>query len=116
MFDKKKYYDYLKSNQWREKRKLALQFYGYNCCLCSSKHNIQVHHRNYRNLFRESMEDLILLCESCHHQFHKKKIWKNGKKSKYMKTPDSQVNTVTYYPGRKRFEDALFRKYLNDKQ
>ena len=106
-YNKHEYHRYLQSHQWKEKRKTALQFYGYNCCLCGSRHAIQVHHRNYRNIFKESMQDLILLCESCHKQFHKKKIWKNGKKSKYMRDPNYEVNTVTYYPERKRFEDSL---------
>lgn len=110
--NKQEYYNYLRSQPWRDKRKLALEFYGNNCCLCGSRHSIQVHHRNYRNIFHENMEDLILLCESCHKQFHKNKIWKNGKTSKYMKHPESDVNTVTYYPNRKRFEDALFRKFM----
>lgn len=115
MIDKRKYYEYINSYPWKQKRKLALQFYGYNCCLCGNRNDLQVHHRNYKNLFKESMEDLIILCESCHRQFHKKKIWKNGKKSKYMKHPASDTNTVTYYPGRKRFEEALYRKFMFEK-
>lgn len=108
--DKQQYYAYLKSDQWREKRRAALQFYGNNCCLCGTRHNIQVHHRNYRNIFKESMEDLILLCESCHKTFHKKKIWKNGKQSKYMRNPNYEVNTVTYFPERSKFENSLRKK------
>lgn len=110
MIDKRKYYEYLNSHQWKQKRKIALQFYGNNCCLCGSKHSIQVHHRNYKNLFKESMEDLILLCESCHRMFHKKKIWKNGKQSKYMRNPQYDTNTVTYFPERTIFENSLKKK------
>lgn len=98
--DKQKYYSYLKSPQWREKRKFALEFYGYNCGLCGSKHNLEVHHRSYKNIFKEAMEDLMLLCESCHRDFHKRKILKNGKKSKYMKDPNYDTSAVTYYPKR----------------
>lgn len=111
-FDKKAYNDYLHSYEWRTKRKLALEFYGRNCCLCSSTHSIQVHHRNYKNLFKENMEDLILLCESCHRNFHKQKVMNNGKKSKYMKDPHYDTNTVTYFPGRSKFEYELYKKYM----
>lgn len=31
----------------------------------------------------------------------KKEIWKNGKKSKYMRDPDYNVQTATYYPDRR---------------
>lgn len=98
--DKQKYYSYLKSQQWKEKRKFALEFYGYNCGLCGSGHNLEVHHRNYKNLYKESMEDLMLLCETCHRNFHRKKILKNGKESKYMKNPKYDTTPVTYYPKR----------------
>jgi 5-methylcytosine-specific restriction endonuclease McrA len=113
-FDKKAYYEYLQSYDWRKKRKIALEFYGRNCCLCGSTHSIQVHHRNYKNLFKENMEDLILLCESCHRNFHKKKIMKNGKQSKYMKHPAADTNTVTYFPGRNKFEYELYKKYMKE--
>jgi 5-methylcytosine-specific restriction endonuclease McrA len=56
------------------------------------------------------MQDLILLCESCHKQFHKKKIWKNGKKSKYMRDPEYDKNTITYFPERRAFENSLRQK------
>lgn len=111
---KNEYYDYLKSQPWRDKRKLALQFYGNNCCLCGSRHDLQVHHRHYRTIFHENMEDLILLCESCHRMFHKKKIWKNGKKSKYMRDPQYDVNTVTYFPERTKFENRLLKNKQNN--
>ena len=100
--NKQQYYDYLRSSQWQEKRRLALEFYGYNCGLCGSKFNLQVHHRNYRNIFKESMEDLMLLCDSCHRRFHKTKVWTNGKKSKYMRDPNYDQQPVTYFvPKRK---------------
>lgn len=30
----------------------------------------------------------------------KKEIWKNGKPSKYMRNPSTEVSTATYYPSR----------------
>lgn len=99
--DKHKYYSYLKSQDWKSKRKYALEFYGYTCNLCGSKNNLEVHHRTYKNLGKEAMEDLMLLCESCHYKFHKNKILKNGKVSKYIKNPNYDTQPVTYFPNRK---------------
>lgn len=71
--DKKKYDKYkryLLSDKWRKIRKKALEFYGNNCCKCGNKFNLQVHHRDYKNLYKENMIDLLVLCEPCHHEEH----------------------------------------------
>lgn len=101
---KQRYYEYLKSQAWRDKRKSAIIFYGGTCSLCPKKHNLHVHHKTYIRLFKERMEDLIVLCEDCHYLFHKKKnpVWRNGKKSKYMKDPAYDTSTTTYYPNAKK--------------
>lgn len=98
--DKQKYYAYLHSQQWKDKRKVALEFYGNNCGMCGSKYSLEVHHRNYKTIFKERIEDLMILCETCHRKFHKNKINKNGKKSKYMRDPNYETAPVTYYPKR----------------
>ena len=67
-----KYKKYLLSKAWEKVRKLAFEFYQYNCCACGSRYNLQVHHRNYKNLYKETMIDVMLLCESCHEEHHKK--------------------------------------------
>lgn len=65
-----KYIRYLSSDSWRQKRNDALIFYGENCGVCGSKFNLQVHHRNYKNLYRETMSDLMILCRHCHCDAH----------------------------------------------
>lgn len=69
----KRYRKYINSQAWREKRELALDFYDNNCGLCGSKFNLHVHHKTYKNLYRESMADLMLLCETCHKTAHSHK-------------------------------------------
>lgn len=64
------YRDYLKSPQWRRKRRKALRHYGRRCTVCGATERLQVHHRHYRTLFRESMADLDLLCDGCHSNHH----------------------------------------------
>jgi 5-methylcytosine-specific restriction endonuclease McrA len=97
---KAQYHKYLNSAQWKEKRKFALEFYGNRCALCGNRYDLEIHHRTYKNIFKEPMEDLMILCETCHKHHHKGQIWKNGKESKYMRNPKYEVETVTYYPKR----------------
>jgi phage terminase large subunit GpA-like protein len=67
-----KYKKYLISKAWGRVRKLAFEFYQNNCCTCGSRYNLQVHHRNYKNLYKETMIDVMLLCETCHDEHHRK--------------------------------------------
>lgn len=61
------YKEYLQSQHWSEIRKAALSFYGKRCAACGSSENkLHVHHVCYKNKGRESMADLIILCEFCH--------------------------------------------------
>ena len=67
------YKEYLQSPQWKsltaKKRKEA----GNKCQLCNDGEvTLHVHHRTYENIYKESMEDLIVLCENCHKKFHDK--------------------------------------------
>jgi hypothetical protein len=65
-----KYKKYLLSKEWQKVRILAFDFYQNNCCKCGGRYNLQVHHRNYKNLYKETMIDVLLLCENCHWQEH----------------------------------------------
>ena len=60
------YKNYLKSQAWKEKRKLFLELCNYECELCGGKTKLQVHHKNYNNIFNEEKEDVIVLCRECH--------------------------------------------------
>jgi hypothetical protein len=67
---KKKYYNYLKSNEWKSIRLDLLEIRGEKCERCASVNNLQVHHLTYDNLFNEAPEDLEILCRSCHKKEH----------------------------------------------
>jgi hypothetical protein len=46
----------------------------YSCETCGSRGSqaeVQVHHRTYRNLGREPLDDLVILCGFCHQALHK---------------------------------------------
>jgi 5-methylcytosine-specific restriction endonuclease McrA len=72
----KKYLKYLQSEQWKEIRSLMFGIYGEKCSLCDCKENLEIHHKTYKNLFKEKVTDLMILCQTCHFKEHKTKILK----------------------------------------
>lgn len=100
--DKANYQKYLLSKKWKEFRERAFEFYGKECGRCGNRHRLEIHHRTYRNIYNETLSDVIVLCKHCHKSAHKiKNRNKAGKFSRsrnafYIKSP------VTYYPDRKR--------------
>lgn len=62
---------YLKTIVWDNTRKKKLKEAGYKCQLCSKTDaELHVHHNTYERIGNEDMNDLIVLCESCHKKFH----------------------------------------------
>lgn len=66
------YLDFLKSEYWAQVRAKALRSAQYQCQLCKETKNLHVHHKSYGNRGDElnHMDDLIVLCSSCHETFH----------------------------------------------
>jgi hypothetical protein len=63
------YEEYMRSPQWRRKRKQRLKLDGYACQKCgktSKEYRLEVHHLTYDRLGHERMEDLQSLCVLCH--------------------------------------------------
>ena len=70
-----KYKDYLKTEHWKNFRK-NIYAKRKNCQNCgTSKKTLNLHHKNYNNLWKETNTDVIILCQECHYRFHKKKKW-----------------------------------------
>jgi 5-methylcytosine-specific restriction endonuclease McrA len=69
------YYEYLKSSEWKEKKK---KFYssgyfkkGIFCMCCKAKDKpLEVHHKTYKRLFKERLSDLFSACRECHQNIH----------------------------------------------
>jgi len=62
---------YLKTEHWQHFRIEALKFYQHKCQLCNEKEKqLDVHHRDYKNLGCETFNDVIVLCDPCHKTFH----------------------------------------------
>jgi 5-methylcytosine-specific restriction endonuclease McrA len=117
---KEKYVEYLKSPHWGELRKryyaskLYKTYYqGCNkfCCYSCHKSDIplDLHHRTYKRLGNEHLNDLVLLCRECHGNTHslekglKTNVWSATKKykkciqknsKKFNKNIDSRI-TIT---------------------
>jgi 5-methylcytosine-specific restriction endonuclease McrA len=68
-----KYLVYLKSDAWKKKRLEALAYYGESCGKCgTAEKQLHVHHKTYKRLFDEPLEDLQVLCDTCHRRVHSK--------------------------------------------
>ena len=59
------YRRYLRSDEWKEKRKEFLESENYECEECGNKAT-QVHHKSYENIYNEEREDVEVLCRDCH--------------------------------------------------
>jgi hypothetical protein len=71
------YKAYLKSPQWKQKKieyKLSQRYDS--CWACDlpapiSLKGFNLHHRTYKNLYNEKVEDLVLLCQPHHKELEK---------------------------------------------
>lgn len=68
----KNYNDYLRTRHWRKIRIKTAEKNNYHCELCEKevKVGFHIHHKTYRNLGNENLEDLMFLCENCHQNLH----------------------------------------------
>jgi 5-methylcytosine-specific restriction endonuclease McrA len=65
------YVDYLETPEWDQMRQTALFVADYRCQVCNrDDETLDVHHRTYERLGQELLEDLFVLCRSCHLTYH----------------------------------------------
>lgn len=64
------YSEYLRTEHWQERRRAALERYGYECWRCNKRTDLQVHHLTYAFRGMESTEELMVLCGDCHKKEH----------------------------------------------
>ena len=62
------YAEYLETEQWKRRRRLALRRAGDRCQVCGARagYELEVHHNDYSNLGEERDIDLVVLCKDCH--------------------------------------------------
>lgn len=68
------YVAYINSIAWKQKREEAFAHHGRKCSKCPMETNLHVHHITYDNLFNEKMDDLSILCKTCHQKEHGRKF------------------------------------------
>lgn len=69
------YLAYMDAPEWKAKRREAFKFHGRLCVKCGTTRRLHVHHKNYRNLFKENVKtDLEIQCRDCHEKTHGRKI------------------------------------------
>jgi len=73
------YTAYIASPEWKAKRAQVLKRAGGWCEKCGKYKATQVHHKTYRNLFRESLTDLLAVCYGCHQKEHPDKMDPGGR-------------------------------------
>lgn len=69
------YSKYLHTKYWKEFREKVIEHYGAKCCWCGAAGEdviFNVHHIRYGKRFDEKLENVVLLCDSCHRKAHGK--------------------------------------------
>ena len=61
----------MNSIDWLKMREKAFLQYGRACQRCNSITTLHVHHKTYDRIFNERIDDLSVLCDSCHSSYHK---------------------------------------------
>lgn len=69
------YHEYMKSAAWQRKRRKMFSKFGEFCQICRSSNDLQIHHKTYKNLGREPLEDLQILCKACHENHHEGNVF-----------------------------------------
>jgi len=113
-----KYLDYINSDpNWKKFRESILTLRGHKCERCGSSKQLQVHHKNYKNLYKETAQDVELLCKVCHKAEHREAgtgnfIKRHREKQKFTdrkpvntfdhSLPTPSISAITFYPNRKK--------------
>lgn len=96
-----------KYRSFRDTRKAARVFHGAYCAICGKSRNIEVHHKTYAREGRELLDDLVVICRSCHNLQHSN-VHSGSRGGKYV-----------YRKGKKKYvteEDYVYQPEAGDKR
>ncbi len=68
--NRQRYEEYIASPAWGEKRRRYFASKLPQGCVVCGADRVQLHHRTYRRLGREKLQDLVPLCQPCHSAGH----------------------------------------------
>lgn len=71
---KRRYGEYLRSPEWKERRDRIVKRDRSQCQSCASKSQLQVHHMTYERIGNENDGDLVTVCHACHQRIHGRKL------------------------------------------
>ena len=60
-----------KKKKWKTLASLVKEKAGNKCVFCGSEKKLVAHHHNYINLYNETEDDLICVCNICHYKIHR---------------------------------------------
>jgi 5-methylcytosine-specific restriction endonuclease McrA len=139
MYDSAKYKEYYQKNRIKEierskryRRKnrediliRKLKRYGFDindysdckCCFCGGNYRLAVHHKDRSgntNNPNDSLDNLMMLCNSCHSSLHKneynyKQYQENGKK--YLRTGREREYCEEWYKNNRNKMKIYYKKY-----
>lgn len=66
----REYLKYLESDHWKQLRREKIAIVGRQCQCCGKTGPIHVHHIRYKNYYDCTVDDLVVLLEECHNDFH----------------------------------------------
>ncbi len=61
---------HLQSDYWHNLKQTRLAMANQACEHCGTMGNLHLHHISYANLGREGVEDVVILCATCHQAVH----------------------------------------------
>lgn len=97
-WNKTLYHEYLKTPDWRKKRREAKDHYGSRSKVCDvcrmPGYSLQLHHIRYRNIFNCKPTDLRFVCERCHgliHEVMKRPGWESKPRRYFYEAVKTEV-------------------------
>lgn len=94
----KEYREYLQTDHWKEFREHALETHGRKCEDCGATDvTLDVHHLTYENIWNEQLEDVVILCRSCHISRHPEKLRRRCKHDNLSKAVGYGSGSMDFY-------------------
>jgi hypothetical protein len=66
-----RYHEYLKSTEWKTIRDKVIERDNGMCLHCKTNPAQEVHHKHYKTIYKEKIDDLESVCSDCHRAIHK---------------------------------------------
>lgn len=104
------YKDYLQTDHWKNfRQRVYSQKKNRACRICQRSERLNIHHKMYKDkhgsiLFRETLAQIIVLCQECHYAWHKyrkeKLKWKYADRIRFlMKSGQTREYAFTHCKG-----------------